>query len=670
MQKAALFAFSIAALVSLTTFLSPVPSDAQTSTVSATSTPLIITRPLVIGSTGVDVSKLQQFLKDKGYFTYPEITTYYGIFTKQAVTSFQTANNLEAVGTVGPLTRTLVAKLTSINQLQTGTTTTPSTSTTTPTTPPAFNTTPLPGYAPGQIIFGGGGPSAPPDVTAPVLSAIATSSVTSSSITITWTTNEAATSQINFGTTTSYGSVSSPGSLVTLHSVILTGLISGTIYHFQVQSADAQGNNVTSSDQTFTTLYTGAFAALQLAKTRRVDFVYVSDSNGQYNGWGWASGFTIALGNKYGLYASSIYPQEVGGTAVSGSGTPIFNAISGASGATTGAPSAQSPFALPYAPYLFQGLGAIGGSNGIYLSTNALDAYGATLSSFNTAANLRYWMAYGTFATGGGTFRPAARYDAAPFTALVTGSSVNVQTGTDGQSITSLTLPAAVRAHDISFRWQLPGGTASTASTTEFWQRLENQDALAGISVTQLYSIAGKDLYDYATTFSGYTQAQWTNYFNAVTYQQVQAGQAPTAVIFINSGDNDINDVRTSIGPVGGLASNTAAGYADNLAAVVNLVTAGWTGAGLPVGSDGTSGLYFLVAPSHVYGSPDNATLVAMRTAAAAYAAGKTNMSYVDLASLVPYSELVANGGYNAAPHLSNQAYQYVATKLVNTFLH
>ncbi len=58
-----------------------------------------------------------------------------------------------------------------------------------------------------------------------------------------------------------------------------------------------------------------------------------------------------------------------------------------------------------------------------------------------------------------------------------------------------------------------------------------------------------------------------------------------------------------------------------------------------------------------------------MRAAAARFAAGKPNVSFVDLAALVPIAELLANGGYNLQPHLSNTAYQYIATKLVNTFV-
>ncbi|HUD02796.1 MAG TPA: M10 family metallopeptidase C-terminal domain-containing protein [Candidatus Paceibacterota bacterium] len=106
--------------------------------------------------------------------------------------------------------------------------------------------------------MGGGGPApvapaAPADVTPPVISAIASSSVSSTVQTITWTTDEPATSQINYGTTASYGSASSSAALTTSHAITLTGLAGSTVYHFQIQSADSSGNIATSNDQSFTT---------------------------------------------------------------------------------------------------------------------------------------------------------------------------------------------------------------------------------------------------------------------------------------------------------------------------------------------------------------------------------------------------------------------------------
>lgn len=95
------------------------------------------------------------------------------------------------------------------------------------------------------------------DTTAPVISSVTRSGLTSSSVTITWTTNEAADTQVEFGATTSYGSSSALNStLTTSHSQDLTGLTSSTLYHYRVKSRDAAGNLATSADYTFTTTAT------------------------------------------------------------------------------------------------------------------------------------------------------------------------------------------------------------------------------------------------------------------------------------------------------------------------------------------------------------------------------------------------------------------------------
>jgi peptidoglycan hydrolase-like protein with peptidoglycan-binding domain len=66
------------------------------------------TRPLVVGSSGADVSALQRLLKDQGYFNYPSITQYFGPATAAALAKFQAAHGLEAFGGVGPRTRALL----------------------------------------------------------------------------------------------------------------------------------------------------------------------------------------------------------------------------------------------------------------------------------------------------------------------------------------------------------------------------------------------------------------------------------------------------------------------------------------------------------------------------------------------------------------------------------
>ncbi len=93
-----------------------------------------------------------------------------------------------------------------------------------------------------------------PDLTAPVISSISSGTPDTSGATITWTTDEAATSQVEYGLTTSYGTLTTlDSSLVTSHSVSVSGLSSNTLYHFRVASADTNGNLASSTDQTLTT---------------------------------------------------------------------------------------------------------------------------------------------------------------------------------------------------------------------------------------------------------------------------------------------------------------------------------------------------------------------------------------------------------------------------------
>ena len=86
-----------------------------------------------------------------------------------------------------------------------------------------------------------------------VISNVQTTNLLATSVTVTWTTNEASTSQVEYGTTTGYGSTTALDSnKVTSHSVNLTALTPGTLYHFRVKSENTGGLSV-SNDYTFTT---------------------------------------------------------------------------------------------------------------------------------------------------------------------------------------------------------------------------------------------------------------------------------------------------------------------------------------------------------------------------------------------------------------------------------
>jgi glucose/arabinose dehydrogenase len=89
----------------------------------------------------------------------------------------------------------------------------------------------------------------------PVITNVQVSNITRNRATITWTTDVPATTQIEYGLTTSYGSLTTLNSgLETFHSQTLRGLTRNRTYHFRVLSKNGSGTLSTSGDFTFRTL--------------------------------------------------------------------------------------------------------------------------------------------------------------------------------------------------------------------------------------------------------------------------------------------------------------------------------------------------------------------------------------------------------------------------------
>ncbi len=95
--------------------------------------------------------------------------------------------------------------------------------------------------------------SSVPDLTPPTVGAVTISDVSTSSVKISWTTNESATSELNFGLSDAYGTVVSNSTSQTSHSFTLTGLSVNTSYHYSLKNTDSSGNVVETDDGTFTT---------------------------------------------------------------------------------------------------------------------------------------------------------------------------------------------------------------------------------------------------------------------------------------------------------------------------------------------------------------------------------------------------------------------------------
>ncbi len=93
-----------------------------------------------------------------------------------------------------------------------------------------------------------------PDLDPPVFSNVSVTNITTGSATISWNTDEPATSQIKYGPTSAYGnrSVKNTGYQLS-HSISLAQLVPNTTYHFQLVSADEDGNQGLRPDDTFLT---------------------------------------------------------------------------------------------------------------------------------------------------------------------------------------------------------------------------------------------------------------------------------------------------------------------------------------------------------------------------------------------------------------------------------
>jgi hypothetical protein len=153
--------------------------------------------------------------------------------------------------------------------------------------------------------------AAPP--TAPSISGVTSSDITASGATISWTTDLASDSQVEYGTTTFYGNNTTlDTSLVTSHARALTGLAAATAYHYRVKSRSAAGVLAISGDYTFSTPdgstpAISGVAAIAIGATGAT-IVWTTnvatDSQVEY-------GRTIAYGGSTGLDANSVTSHAV-----------------------------------------------------------------------------------------------------------------------------------------------------------------------------------------------------------------------------------------------------------------------------------------------------------------------------------------------------------------------
>jgi nucleoid-associated protein YgaU len=92
------------------------------------------------------------------------------------------------------------------------------------------------------------------------ISDVQVTAVSSTSVTVTWTTNEPATSKVRYGLSAAYGLEAYDATLTTSHRVTLTGLTPSTEYHYEVISVGSTTDH--DADATFDTAATSITATV------------------------------------------------------------------------------------------------------------------------------------------------------------------------------------------------------------------------------------------------------------------------------------------------------------------------------------------------------------------------------------------------------------------------
>ena len=91
------------------------------------------------------------------------------------------------------------------------------------------------------------------DVTPPTISGISATSTSTTSAAVSCVTDEPATCTVDYGSTISYGQAVTGAGPATSHTVSLTGLSTGAMYHYRMRCKDAAGNERAAADGTFVT---------------------------------------------------------------------------------------------------------------------------------------------------------------------------------------------------------------------------------------------------------------------------------------------------------------------------------------------------------------------------------------------------------------------------------
>src|SRR6266478_59870 len=303
-------------------------------------------------------------------------------------------------------------------------------------------------------------------------------SITTSASQVAWTTNVAADSAVDYGTSTSYGS-STPvdSAMVTSHQITLSGLAAGTTYYYQVRSTDSKGNHGNSFGHSFATRGFSISGAINpatggsgttLTLGGAANATTTADGLGNYTFPGLPNGTFMVVPSHQGFtFTPTSQSTTVNGnnvstvnfTANAASVAPTISTQPGNQTVTAGQTATFTAVASGTAPLAYQ------------WQKNSANIAGATAASYTTPAT--------TTADSGSTFVVVVSNTAGTVTSAAATLTVNAapvapgittqptnQTVTAGQTATFTV--AANGTAPLVYQWQKNGANVTGATAASY----------------------------------------------------------------------------------------------------------------------------------------------------------------------------------------------------------
>ena len=347
---------------------------------------------------------------------------------------------------------------------------------------------------------------------APVITAVAASGINSTSATITWTTDQTASTLVNYGTTTAYGSQSTLNStLVTAHTVTLTGLTASTTYNYAVTSSNGGGTSATSANFTFATtaapapVITAVAASGISLTTATITWTTDQTASTLVN-----YGTTTAYGSQSTLNSTLVTAHSVTLTGLT-AGTTYNYAVTSANGAGTSATSVNFTFATTAAPApIITAVTASGISATSATITWTTDQTATTLVNYGTTT------AYGSQSTLNSTLVTAHTVTLAGLTAGTTYNYAVTSANGGGASTTSTNFTFATTAAPAPIITVVTASGINSTSATITWTTDQISSTQAKYGITTAYgtlsTLNSTLVTSHSVTLTGLTAGTSYNY--------------------------------------------------------------------------------------------------------------------------------------------------------------